>query len=831
MTMTAGNDTAGSDAGGAAGAPGDHGPRAPSWPRRGTWTALGTGRLVPAVAAVGAVAAAGVAFGRVFGFSSIPGPLVVSVVIGALGGLVARLLVVGTGPGPGARSAGPEPGDELPPLEPGPAWLIDGPGAPGPSSALPIRLWRSGAAGAAVIVATLVATMVSDAVSATPGPGGLGGAVGKGFGGLFGGWSKILTTSVPVPPTADRLPVMAGSIALGVAVAVLAGSRRHPGVAALIPAGAVLVVALALGVHGPGSAVAVSAAPAVLAGAYLLIVSRPADAGVAWVPPARSVAAFITGTVVVVGALAIGTRWPLAATRAPVDLRSSLRPPVDLGSTPNPLDLLPQRNGHPGTVMFSAQVDQAWVSSPTDWRLVSLDRFDGSGWTTDARAVRAGTVLDVPSGVNASRLGPSSTNRVTVSGLTGPWVPTTGVPTGVRPAELAYDPATSILVAAPDAQGRTFAVTSRLPAPSRQALDTAAVTVSAANATLTQVPACFPTALSQLATRATAAIGRPDQQAIAVEQALGGDHSGFSSDPAATPGSSCGRLKQFATTRQGTAEQFATACVLMARTVGLPARLAVGFLPGAVDLSTGRTTVHGSDATAWPEVELAGVGWVALNPIPAASSNGSANGASAPSTTVTKNDTGLNQVRNTVVNSPGSTAPNGQQGPGRGHGARGNRSQAWWLLAIPVVIGVAGGGLVGGRLLARRRRRSRRRDPALAPAKRITGAWAEVLDALAPFDAAVSALTPTEVTVEAGKAAGDAEAPVRSLGALVDLSVYAGTGDDDDATAAWEMSDTAVGALRQAVPAGLRVRYLATGGPRRPMAAGRRPARGWPPTP
>ncbi|MDQ2723903.1 MAG: DUF3488 and transglutaminase-like domain-containing protein [Actinomycetota bacterium] len=801
---------------------------------RNTLTTLGSGRLVPAVAAVGAVIAAGVAFGRVFGFTTMPAPLIISVIIGGLGGLVGRLLLVGTGAGSGSAGldGGPDRRHELQPLEPGPAWLVDGPQAAGPSSVLPARFSRLVAAAASVVVATLLAPVVSDAVSANPGPGGLGGAIGKGVGGLFGGWSKILTTSVPVPPTADRLPVLAGVVALAVAVALLAGSRRHPGLAALIPAGAVLLVALALGVHGPGSAISVSAAPVILAGAYLLVVSRPADVGVAWVPPARSAAALVTGGVVVVVALAIGTSWPLAASRAPVDLRSSLSPPVDLGSTPNPLDLLPQRTAHPDTVMFSAQVDQAWLSSPTDWRLVSLNVFDGSGWTTDARATRAGTVLDVPPGVDASRLGPPSTDRLSVSGLTGPWVPTTGLPTGVQPADLAYDPATSILIASPSAQGRTFTVTSRLPAPSRQALDTAGVTVSNANAALPQIPACFPAGLTQLATQATSGIGRPDQQAVAVEQALGGDRSGFSTDPAATPGSSCGRLKQFATTKQGTAEQFATAYVLMARSVGLPARLAVGFLPGAVEAAAGRTTVHGSDATVWPEVDLAGIGWVALNPLPAASSNGSAAGASAPSTTVSKNNTGLNQVRNTVANSPGSTAPSGQHGPGKRHGGAGHSSGAWWVLAIPIVIVTALGGLVGARLLIRRRRRSRRRDPALAPAQRITGAWAEVLDALAPFDPAVSALTPTEVTVEARKAAGDAEAPVRSLGSLVDLSVYAGRGDDSSATAAWEMSDTAVIALRQAVPAGLRIRYLATGGPRRrDSPAGTRPAPGAGPPP
>ena len=192
-----------------------------------------------------------------------------------------------------------------------------------------------------VIIATLVAAAGSDAVSATPGPGGLGGAISKGVGGLFGGSSRILTTSVPVPPTADRLPVLAGVVALGVAIALLAGSRQRPGLPALIPAGVVLLVALVLGVHGPGSAISVSAAPAILGGAYLLVVSRPADAGVAWVPPSRSAAAVITGAVVVIVALAIGTSWPLPpagrpSTCAPRSARPSTWAPPPTRSTSSP---------------------------------------------------------------------------------------------------------------------------------------------------------------------------------------------------------------------------------------------------------------------------------------------------------------------------------------------------------------------------------------------------------------------------------------------------------------------------------------------------------------
>ena len=212
-----------------------------------------------------------------------------------------------------------------------------------------------------------------------------------------------------------------------------------------------LLVALALGVHGPGSAVAVSAAPAILAGAYLLVVSRPADAGVAWVPPARSAAAVVTGAVVVVVALAVGSQ--LAPGHQP-GARSTCAPrsarPSTWAPRPTPSTSSPGAAPSPDDGVFSARVDQAWLASPTDWRLVSLDVFDGGGWTTDARATRRG-----PSCRHRGWTPRAWARRAPIRSadrLAGPWVPTTGVPTGVRPADLAYDPATSILVGVGDAR-------------------------------------------------------------------------------------------------------------------------------------------------------------------------------------------------------------------------------------------------------------------------------------------------------------------------------------------------------------------------------------------
>ena len=74
-------------------------------------------------------------------------------------------------------------------------------------------------------------------------------------------------------------------------------------------------------------------------------------------------------------------------------------------------------------------------------------------------------------------------------------------------------------------------------------------------------------------------------------------------------------IEAFYETRRGYCIHFATAMILMARAEGIPARLAVGFLPGT---RTGNTyTVRQSDAHAWPELYFEGYGWLRFEPTPA----------------------------------------------------------------------------------------------------------------------------------------------------------------------------------------------------------------------
>lgn len=68
--------------------------------------------------------------------------------------------------------------------------------------------------------------------------------------------------------------------------------------------------------------------------------------------------------------------------------------------------------------------------------------------------------------------------------------------------------------------------------------------------------------------------------------------------------------------RAGYCAHFATAMAVMARHVGLPARVAIGYAPGVFDPMTGTYAVRAGDAHAWVEIKFHRSGWVAFDPTP-----------------------------------------------------------------------------------------------------------------------------------------------------------------------------------------------------------------------
>lgn len=70
----------------------------------------------------------------------------------------------------------------------------------------------------------------------------------------------------------------------------------------------------------------------------------------------------------------------------------------------------------------------------------------------------------------------------------------------------------------------------------------------------------------------------------------------------------------FRSGRQGFCNYFATAMAMMARTLGIPARVAAGYTNGTYDAKTHEYTVDGTDAHAWTQVYFAGYGWINFEP-------------------------------------------------------------------------------------------------------------------------------------------------------------------------------------------------------------------------
>ncbi len=66
--------------------------------------------------------------------------------------------------------------------------------------------------------------------------------------------------------------------------------------------------------------------------------------------------------------------------------------------------------------------------------------------------------------------------------------------------------------------------------------------------------------------------------------------------------------------KKGYCDYYATAMVVMARSLGIPARLAVGYAPGSYDPKKNRLVVREKDAHSWPELYFPGYGWIPFEP-------------------------------------------------------------------------------------------------------------------------------------------------------------------------------------------------------------------------
>ena len=258
-------------------------------------------------------------------------------------------------------------------------------------------------------------------------------------------------------------------------------------------------------------------------------------------------------------------------------------------------------------------------------------------------------------------------------------------------------------------------------------------------------------------------------------------------------------------TQRGTAEQFATSFVLLARSLGIEARVATGFAAGdgsATVTPPGEAlTLTSADAAVWPEVRLNDGGWLAYDPVPEDEADDGAppppepqvqtpaapQPPIAPPPEADNETTDDDDAVDTPTDSALSTA--------LAWVIRG--SVALTVIVLPVLI--AAGLIVGAKY-----RRRRRRLHAQEPAERIRGAWASATDALvdAGLDIEPSD-TDSEIASGGAPLAPEASAQLRRLATMSSSATF-GTPRHPELLA--EDAASCLGSVEQAVVA-VRTRW------------------------
>jgi len=186
----------------------------------------------------------------------------------------------------------------------------------------------------------------------------------------------------------------------------------------------------------------------------------------------------------------------------------------------------------------------------------------------------------------------------------------------------------------------------------------------------------------------------------------------FSYSTAVTPGTTLSTLDDFLLgSRIGYCEQFAGSMAVLARLVGIPSRVVVGFLPGKrVD---GQWEVSARNMHAWTELYFEGIGWVPVDATPSGAvdnPNPSTSPGSTRSATPSKEPT----IR------PSSVTPTVVPVPQAGGG--GPVDPAPWLAAAATLLVLGGFGPRATRAVLRRFRLAGNPDPRRAAER----AWTEL---------------------------------------------------------------------------------------------------------
>ncbi|MEO6116667.1 MAG: transglutaminase domain-containing protein, partial [Pseudolysinimonas sp.] len=187
---------------------------------------------------------------------------------------------------------------------------------------------------------------------------------------------------------------------------------------------------------------------------------------------------------------------------------------------------------------------------------------------------------------------------------------------------------------------------------------------------------------------------------------------------------------EFLQKKAGYCVHFASAMAVMARVLGIPSRVAVGFQPGQPTTKDGGTIFNVSthDLHAWPELYFQGIGWLRFEPTPSRGVLPSYSDPAAVAQLPTGSPSDAASATPTASANPSAAAgrdiPTDAANPAGNAAAGGFNATPLVLLILLGLLLAAGLAPAVGRTFVRWRREraiARGRDAA-------TNAWAEVRD-------------------------------------------------------------------------------------------------------
>lgn len=260
-------------------------------------------------------------------------------------------------------------------------------------------------------------------------------------------------------------------------------------------------------------------------------------------------------------------------------------------------------------------------------RVTTVTRLDGEAWESDRSQTvsldseRAFGVVESGEDVRISEY----TAKVDVVRLDSQWAPVpypavgiTGLGAG-RWGAVPYNH--TVATTAGSTQGQSYEVAYNLPRPSLEQVRAAVSVGSQVREETTELPADIPPIIGELALQVTADATSDYDKLAALQRWFRGTDFRYSLEAPVEDGfdgTGAEAVARFLEVREGYCIHFAGAFALMARTLHMPTRVVIGYLPGTPTTDSIDDqpvfSVSSSQLHAWPEVFFDGIGWIAFEP-------------------------------------------------------------------------------------------------------------------------------------------------------------------------------------------------------------------------